>query len=229
MRHLLAAAVTGISLMGAANAATINTTYQVSGNPFGTENLQERVTVASPGYNGSTRAGEFQMTGDNGFGDFAAFCVDIFQYLRGNDTYETPVTLFNASIEGNIDRLFTSVYADVDTAQEAAAFQVSLWEIIYDDGAGFDLDSGSFSTSNNAGVEALAGTYLNGLGTASTGSYEIAYLFSAQGQDLVTATPRTGTSVGQSNMSPIPLPATGLMLLGGLGGFAALRRKKTAA
>ena len=106
---------------------------------------------------------------------------------------------------------------------------MSLWEIIYDDGAGFDLDSGSFSTSNNAGVEALAGTYLNGLGAASTGSYEIAYLFSAQGQDLVTATPRTGTSVGQSNMSPIPLPATGLMLLGGLGGFAALRRKKTAA
>ena len=222
MKHLTATAFAGLMIFGAAEAATINANFQVPGTPFGFTDLQAYITVSSPGLNGDMAAGRIQLAGDHGFGEFAAFGVDIFQALRSSDYYETPVSLFNASITGNLDRLFTSVYAEVDTAREAAAFQVAIWEIIYDDGAGFDLSSGAFSASNNGEVEYWASTYLGGLSEASTGGYDLTFLFSQEGQDLVTASPRQEQSL---NAASVPLPASGLMLLGGLGGAAALRRK----
>lgn len=205
----------GAMMTGAAEATTVNVTWQQNGNAFGADNHHETVTVASPGYNGAVLAGRFQLTGDNGFGDFAAFCVDIYQSLRNPDRYETPANLFGAAVLNSIDRLYSSVYAQVDSATEAAAFQVALWEVIYDNGSAFDLNAGAFSTSGNANVEALASSYLSGLSNASTGAYNLTFLYSENGQDLVTA-------------SPIPLPATSLLLIAGLGGMAAVRARRKA-
>ncbi len=210
------AALFATATAGAAAASTVNVTYQTPGSPFGTQNLQQSLTVSSQGYNGPVRAGAFQLHGDNGFGNFTAFCIDIYQALQDNTAYQTTTTLFNASIVDNLDRLFTSVYASVDTALEAAAFQVSVWEIVEDTGsASFDLDGGAFSMSGNAAVETLAGTYLSGLGSASTGGYSLTFLDNDQTQDIVTA-------------SPVPLPASLLLFLGGLGGLGALRSRKSA-
>jgi hypothetical protein len=198
---------------GSASASTVSLDYQTSGNAFGSENLQQIVRVASPGYNGRARAGAFQMTGDNGYGNIIAFCVDIFQYLRDGQTYVENDQLFDATIVQNIDRLFTSVYRSVDTAVEAAAFQVSLWEVIYDQEGSYDLDAGSFSTSGNSAVEAVADGYLAGLANASTGGYDITFLENGSTQDVVT-------------VAAVPLPASFLLMLGGFAGFAAVKRKQ---
>lgn len=212
MKRLLSAAVLAASLLsGAATASTVDVSYQDASNPFGSENLKKSLKIQSPGYDGWVNAGAFQMTGSGGFGDFTAFCVDVFQFLMNNQTYTSPVILFDMDIVDNIDRLFTSVYASVDTSKEAAAFQVALWEIIYDHGAVYDLDAGAFSMSHRDGVEALAEHYLAGLSTASKGGYKLTFLKSDKAQDLVTA-------------AVVPLPASILFMLGGLGALASLRR-----
>lgn len=47
--------------------------------------------------------------------------------------------------------------------------------------------------------------------------------------EFPTSTSFDGYDVSKVSIAPVPLPAGGLMLLGGLGGLAALRRRKKAA
>ncbi len=222
-----AAAVASISLGSAliatnASAATVNVSYQDPTTPFGAENLQQRVrlhTSDPQAFSGRVKAGLFQLTGDNGLGDFSAFCVDLKDYLRNPTAYETPANLFGASILENMDRLFTSSFDWIDNSLKAAAFQVALWEIIYDDATGFDLDAGNFYTSDNDAVEAKAQKILDGLANADTGGFDLTFLFSDDSQDIVTATRK-------DQLQPVPLPASGLVLAGGLAGLILLRRRK---
>ncbi|MEM1388951.1 MAG: hypothetical protein AAGG54_15185 [Pseudomonadota bacterium] len=201
---------------GAASAATMtNVTYQTPGNVFGSENYKETLRISSSGSNRTVNAGEFQVIGDNGVGDFSAFCVDLFQNMVSGKDYTEMPGLFSSAIVDELDRLFTSVYAMVDTATEAAAFQVAIWEIITDFNAGYDLDSGDFSMSKDAAVEGLANTFLAGLDTAETGGYTLSFYQSDDSQNLVTAT-------------PVPLPASALALLAALGGLFGLRRRARA-
>lgn len=212
----IAAAVFGLAIATtSASAGTVNVTYQGS-NVFGTPNYSRAVSITSPTYTGGAQAGAFRLVGDNGFGSFVGFCVDLANFMTSGNTYTTSGTsAYNAAVDNNIDKLFTSSYASVDTANEAAAFQLAIWEIITDTGKSLSLTGGSFLATAGIGVINTANSYLAALSGASTGGYNITYLNSRSSQDLVT-------------VSPVPVPAALGMLGLGLASLFGLRRRKKA-
>lgn len=218
---LFAAALAAGSIGSAASASTVTVSYQPSG-VFGAPNLSQTVKVETngPGVDGRVKAGLFHLSGDDGFGDFVAFCVDLVQYLHDPTTYEIKPDLFASPVLDNIGKLFTSalgggtIASVIDTSLEAAGFQLALWEILYDSGNGFDLTAGDFRETENVLARGQAQSYLNALGADADG-YAFTFLYSATKQDVVTAEP----------VEPVPLPATGVLMLAGLGGLAALHRR----
>lgn len=212
-KWLAGALIGGVFAVTSASAATVTVDYQGS-DVFGTPNLPQSVLISSPVIDGIVNAGPFRLTGDNGFGDFVAFCIDLGTYMKSGQTYTTSAfSAFGSVIDGYIDRLFTSAYAGVDTADEGAAFQIALWEIITDGGAAYNLGGGSFTADARDDVMNQANAYLAALAGAATGGYRLTFLNSGSSQDLVT-------------VSAVPLPGAVGMLGLGLASFFGLRRRK---
>ena len=114
--------------------------------------------------------------------------------------------------------MFDANYGSVDlgNSTEAAAFQMALWNALYD--VDLLVGAGAFSvTSLTAGATAQADAYLLAAASYAGGQrYSMTFLESLSGgQNLVT-------------VAPIPLPATALLLVGALGGLGALRRRRKA-
>lgn len=217
MKKLLLPALAALGFVSStAQAETI--TYQVSDDVFGNLGLFAPVTIDSPVYDGTFNAGHFALSSAS-MGDFLAFCVEVTQAITNGADYTNTPTLFSAAVIDNIDRLYSSAYASVTDGVTAAAFQVSLWEIVEDTATGIDLGSGAFSAvdASAPGVVATAQGFLDGLATAQTGLYEIDFFASPASQDVVTA---------RLAPSAVPLPASGLLLLTAGGLLAARRRTR---
>lgn len=212
-----AAAVLIAASAGAATASTVTVSYQGS-NAFGTDYSdvgQVKFKSTDPSRSGTFYAGPFAVTAD-GLGDFLAWCVNIARNMANGKTYTHAADHFGGAgseIRTNIDRLFSTYYASLETKNQKAAFQFALWEIIYDDG--LDLGAGTFKDNGtNGAIRSLADGYLSGIQSdaALSGRYKFTFLTSTDSQDLVT-------------VSPIPLPAAGWLLLAGVAGLAGLRRR----
>lgn len=226
MKFSVFAVATAMGLMAStAIASTVDASYQVADNPFGTANLYANVQIASPGYNGAAPAGRFEMTSPT-LGNFAAFCIDIYEYLQDDRTYDVSGTIYGQDIVDNIDRLFTSAYNQITDGVTAAAFQLSVWEVVYDTDTVLSLDGGNFYTPTDTNgaefnelVEAQADLFLAGLASAEMGGFDLTFMYNDGSQDIVTGTPVPAA---------VPLPASSLLLVGALGGLGALRRRKAA-
>lgn len=220
MKKIIIPALAALGLSaGAVQAASFTVDYQNAKDPFGKDGQYSWVTIDSEVYDGTFRAGGFNMTSSE-MGDFVAFCVEVTQGLRNGHAYDNVVNPFGDAVTANVQSLFNSAYTRVIDNKTAAAFQVALWEIVEDTAIGFDLASGSFSAkdANTTGVVATAKEFLKGLADAPKGLFEIDFLLSPTSQDLVTAR--------RAEPSPVPLPASGLMLLSA-GAFFVARRKKS--
>ncbi len=235
VKKLAAAAVAVTMIAGSSWAAPISLKYNGSAAGYRTVTLN---TVPVPVAGGLTQvsAGGFNMsdTTQNGLGDFVAWCLDLGAFLGTSLEYgyaatTTPfqnggvnlVPVGMARVQSIFDANFSDTFFSDPDVQvnraKSAAFQLSLWEVVYD--GDWDITEGLFQASASQDVETLAAGYLQAAMNWTGGSsWDLTYLESTDAsrrQNLVTAAP-----------SPVPLPATGIMLLAAIGGLAAVRKKR---
>ncbi len=221
-----------------ASASTVELTYSLAHG--------QNVTIAaapSGVFTGGVWAGAFTMTNTaDAFDQFLAFCLDATSAIVNPFHYTETMSPFAGGQDisgkvGDLKRLFDTGYQTVLDAiaglggnknELAAGFQVSAWEILYETGP-YDAGSGAFRIST-AGVITAANTFLGNLGGTATGDWDLTFLQKSDaqgnptsaGQNLVTANPAPP-------VAPIPLPAAGWLLLGGLAAHGAAARRRRSA
>lgn len=202
-----------------AQADTVSLEQTVAGggyNVFG-ENHRERmyrgVTIMNGQEEMRVAAGAFRVTESGTDNDWLAFCVDLFQHFGAPADFTVNAGLFGQTVVDRLDKLYTNYFDTVTNDTRAASFQLAIWEIVSDDD--LDLRSGQFSVANNSRwLRRTTNRLLNGLDDLNGGDYQLTFYENDEYQDLVVG-----------NLTPVPLPATGLLLLVGLGAMGVARRK----
>jgi hypothetical protein len=168
---------------------------------------------------GSTVGGVFDLT-VNGL-PCRSFCVDLTHYIppfsvpNSNYSFVDPLSVgLNQTQITDLDRLLTSYGNLVDAApQNAAAFQMAVWEITNEASGSYDLGSGNFTESGNTQAVSLANTWITNLGTQN--NYSIEILKSSDGHQ------------SQMTWTPVPEPGSA-MLIGSFGLLLITRRRRVA-
>ena len=143
---------------------------------------------------------------------FQTYCIDLYQDSYFGVTYSNyQVIDLSAPTALSIGRLVTKYGAAVNDADTSAAFQLALWEILYETpAANYSLSSGSFTETANPSVSNLANVWLSDLGTVS--NVNVQRLYSPENQDYLVQT-------------PVPEPSTCAMLITGLGLLGFMKRR----
>jgi len=182
-----AAIVLGGMVTGHASADTI--TAKITGVEYATSSYTTVGVKFNGNDLGSVIAGPemwHQTAGSTLLGDasgnFLTFCVEINQDVHLGGTYAFSTgTVESAPTPGNpipgssgmgaakatlLDELWARHYADITNANSGAAFQVAVWDIVYD--ADFNLNAGNFKAYGNTSAINLAATWLTDINTNST-------------------------------------------------------------
>ncbi|RLJ60406.1 putative secreted protein [Litoreibacter meonggei] len=210
-KNIFAAAAASASILsGAAYASPVTLTYSgLSVNPA------ETVDLYSPRSFNNLRAGGFNMS--DGTNSFVAWCIDLFDTIGSAVYDQTRPAQVSDSEEADLNRLFSNNRSiATDNAVNSAAFQVAVWEIVYETGSSYDVGSGDFRAGDNTAVTSLAQNWLSNLGT-DAGSYKLSFYESSTSQDLVSGAP----------VPAVPLPAGLPLLLVGVGALALTRKRRS--
>jgi hypothetical protein len=184
------------------------------------------ITVDTSEKPGDTLAGAFQMQGDEApfLAEFFAWCFEIGPSLNTDsaEAYDVEDFLSTGAL-ARVQKVFDANYHDATirtTQPKAAAFQLAIWEAIYETtDTTLSLSAGAFTSASplaSAGnVREFADTYLaNANGYTGDQKWIITQFKSDDAQNL-------GTAV-------IPLPAAAWLLLGVSGALVAAKRRSSA-
>jgi len=169
-------------------------------------------------------AGEFHMRNLDTNEDVFAYCVDLFDDLyQGVAQYD--VGSLGATVVNGLQGLFTNHYEQVTNRTTSAAFQLSVWEILYEGETpvAYDLTNGAFRSSSgtNNNAWSIAQGWLGDL-AYTRAAYRLSFWDGStdDGRD-----DRVSQDLVSAELAPVPVPASALLILSGIGAFGALRRR----
>ena len=226
MKILTFAAAIGAFITLTPAAARAATTVKITNYAFPVGSQTGTLHFAgSPFDNRGVRAGEFKLTGTDlttaGPVSFLTYCVDIFNSLTVPGTFNiAPLsTLFSGTKATNITKLLTNT--NPATADQSAAVQLAVWEIAFETGPAYNVNSGAnqgafWMTGGTSGAaRTLANSYLASLPSWSVSTTQRAQLLYSR------------TNQSQVFLAAIPEPETwAMMVFGFLLVGSTLRRRK---
>ena len=188
----------------------------------------EKVSLVSPSFaSRDVNAGVFNLSPPSP--GVLAYCIEIFQTINFGTLYSDYTTTSLASDgqitavrKGEIAQLFHGFYApSLTSSTKTAAFQLALWEILYETGPTLNVDGGDLvsrgvnyanTPNTSVGVISQADTWLAGLGAFSSDVSGFIIYRSPDHQDQMR----------------VPEPATWALVFAGLTtlAFIARRRKR---
>jgi hypothetical protein len=210
--------------------------YKVNGSSVNTTGGVMNFTVNSESDTAETPSQVNPFT--NLVGDsITTFCINAAQTLHTNDTYTIAYQPFSDNPATLLQELYAAHFADIGSSTtNAAAFQMAVWEIVYD-----APNSGAYTYNNgltgglfqdNGSTSAIvseANTFLSNfqtLGAAKASNWTLYELNSSSGQSQLYAVNNPTT-----NTPAVPLPAAapeGMLLLAGMAGVGAFKKLRKA-
>jgi hypothetical protein len=189
--------------------------------------LAEADTLGTSGYAYGSQSFTLIQGGTQSAGGFAGtwnsagiefWCIELNQQFGFGGSYSDYVaTVPNSAIFTMLGQLFTQAHSAAnDSAMNSAAFQLAIWEIVYD--SDLNLGGGDFRVlGGNAATVALAQSWLSALGNFSD-NYHLVLLHSATHQDFVT--------FGNPFRHLVPEPAPLVLLTAALLAVLVVRRRR---
>ena len=185
------------ALLAGATCAALSATPLVQAGVLVTNSISgEAVTINYNGANQGTIAGAFSGTFDGN--PLTWWCVDLAKHVTVPGGPYTDYTAapfqslplgFSAGRQADLARLFANDFSlALSSAQNSAAFQIAIWDILFDNDGNISTfgGAGQFGLSaGNAGTIAIAQGWVTTLGSAST-PFPLGQLTSRSNQDFIT-------------------------------------------
>jgi hypothetical protein len=173
-------------------------------------------------------AGAFN-TSVNGGASFLSYCIDLTQPVSVGGPSDSSYTrvaggsysFANPAAATSLSKLFTFAGSLVNSNATSAAFQMAVWEIIYEaPGNVYSMGAGKavfgVQDARETATLTLADSWLNALSTTPA-TAPISILASANSQDLVYG----------GATAPIPEPSTYALMIAGLAGLGFVARRRS--
>lgn len=178
-------------------------------------------------WQGTGTAGLFNWTRTSGTyagaqGNFMSFCTELGENVAYGSNYCYEVKALEmapsniggmgaakaAQVRELFGRFYTPAFGSVLSADRATAMQLSIWEIVFENGGALDLTAGNAQfTNDNGAAVALAQAYLAALDGTGPMNNDVVVMSAAGVQDHI-------------------IPAPGTMALMGMGVIVAGRRRR---